>query len=149
MKLTVIGKAVNKLLKLPEIVAIETTIQETYERSFTWTCGGCFALAEAFTKAIPHAELWVIGEKEENDWASHHAVCKIGEYFYDGNGQNTAKQLLAPYKGKLVKLGKVKTWIDADPPDSLWYPEQEFVRNEEIKLITKSLKQLLTVPSEA
>lgn len=129
-----------KLMKLPQIKAITKAIRKEYkEMDWGWTCGGCFAFAEAISASLPESELWAVGQKEPEDWASQHAVVKYNNEFYDAKGKQTEKSLLNNYgigKGK-VKLGSVLEWIDAEFPNSLWYPEQEFVTEEEMKLISK------------
>lgn len=112
---------------------------------FGWTNGGCFAFAEAITAAIPNSELWVVATKEEDDWASQHAVIKYQDKFYDAEGFQTEKDLLTNYGfiRPINKLGKVKGWVDR-VVFPLWYPEQEFVKDEEIKAITVEMQKLLS-----
>ena len=129
---TIISKVVNS----HEVKAIVKDIRKEYSW-WSWIRGGCFAFAEALTAAFPDVKLWVIAERLEVDWGSHHAFVKYHGKFYDATGRITKKGLNKPYKNCIVKMGEVDNWPDELP---LWYPEQEFVTQKEIKLITQMLR---------
>lgn len=111
------------------------------DEEFSWTCGGCFAFAEAINKGLPKSKLCVVGQfdKEVKDWVSQHAFVQYQNTYFDYNGTQTEEELkkyFVPSMGK-VKLGEVEKWTN------LWYPEQEYVTDEEIKAIKNQFVHLL------
>lgn len=135
-----IGKAIQKTLSSPLGKKV-TSRAKKIDPSFRWTCGGCFAFAEAMALAID-AELWVVAEwmPDDKDWASMHAFVNYKGKFYDATGEVTELKL-RQYKLKKTsqtKLAPVKGW------DDLWYPDQEFVNEEDIKSLAKKIKGLVS-----
>lgn len=132
-------------MKHPEIVKIHDSIKQDYYSEFGWTSGGCFALAEGLVAGLPKSELWAVGQKCEDDWAAQHAVMRYQDKFYDADGESSKETLLRTYswKSSPAKLDKVSNWVRRMPPNELWYPEQEFVSDKQIKTITKIFKQML------
>jgi hypothetical protein len=120
----------------PSVVDFVDDICENYWHSFTWTSGGCFAFAEAMVLAFPDAELWVVATREKRDWASQHAFAKYKGRYYDATGEVVEKFLLSNYHGE--KIGEVSSW-DTKNEFPLWYPSQEFVKNEEIQILANLL----------
>lgn len=143
------AEAIRELVNHPEVLAIVESVRAEYGdicSDWTWTKGGCFAIAEAIVAAVPKAELWAVGTFEGEDWASEHAFVRYKGRYYDADGESTEEVLLAKYghpERGAVKIGKVDDWVDLEEPDALWYPEQEFVTEEEIALMTKLFKRIL------
>lgn len=125
----------------PTLLNIQQNICTRYDDNFSWTCGGCFALAEAFAKSLKKSNLCAVGQfdKESKDWVAQHAFVEFNGNYYDYDGLRTESQLLQykiPNMGK-TKIGVVKTW------EKLWYPEQEFVTPKEIQQIKKEFSRLI------
>ena len=141
-------KIILELMTLPQIEAIRLSIRKDYFKGFGWTSGGCFAFAEAISASLPTSELWIVGvqTKGETDWTPNHAIVKFDGNFYDAKGQQSEKKLIKDFgwtnKGYKAKLGNVHEWLELEEPDCCWYPEQEFVREEEIHLIAKEFCKL-------
>ena len=117
------------------------------ERGFDWTSGGCFAFAEAARRcgaAVGAVAEWC---DDAGDWAPHHAFFVVGDCLYDATGRHTPRAMLRRYErmtGTSLRLGVVKGWSD------LWWPEQEYVKESEIRQITKQLRgNGLSIPKSA
>ena len=132
------------LVKDPRLKSICAEIKETYCESFEWNCGGCFAFAEALA-TIPGTELWAVGQKEKDDWATQHAFVKFKDHYFDSSGEISAGKLLKKYGDSYSesKLGRVSDWIKKPDPNGLWYPQQEFVKNTEIDSVVSVFLTLL------
>ena len=138
-----IDKIIKTTISDPKVIKIRDEIRKDFYNDFDWTCGGCFAFAEAIVAVLKGSELWVVGSYEQaeyhgepSDWAAQHAIVKYKGIFYDATGKVTKEFLLANFGvGRRTKIGKVETWIKSKPPHGLWYPQQEFVMDKEIKLI--------------
>jgi hypothetical protein len=132
-----IEQRIRSVLQHNEVKRFVDEIRKKHP-DWSWTQGGCFAFAEALKKAFG-AELWVVAQKEDEDWASQHAFVRYEGKFYDATGEVTEEQLLEyGWDSSPVKIGPVDNW---DDELSLWYPVQEFVSLEEIYLLSRLLKK--------
>jgi hypothetical protein len=132
----------------PFLLDLRNRIRESSgDRGFGWTRGGCFAFAAAARRC--GAEIGVVAEwcEDANDWAPHHAFLMVVDHLYDATGRHTPRAMLRRYErmtGKSLRLGAVKGWSD------LWWPEQEYVKESEIRQIAKQLRgNGLSIPKSA
>ncbi len=121
----------------PVLKSIQGDIVDNYYPEFTWTNGGCFSFAEAIVEVLKDAELWVVAEKTEDDWGTHHCFFNYNGAYFDYDGIVTEEWLLKKYGHGESKIGKVEGWKD------LWYPDQEFVLLSEMKEIGREFSKYI------
>jgi hypothetical protein len=109
---------------------------DTDTPDFSWTNGGCYALAEAISKTLKGSHLSVVAQydKESKDWVSQHAFVEFYGKNFDYNGKRSIKQL-CKYGLKCSNMGSVKVG-HVDNFNNLWYPDQEFVNDSQIREIS-------------
>ena len=134
--------AILRVVESPPLKRIVRSVRShENDRSWYWTSGGCFAFAEALVKVLG-GELYVVAQLCDDDWSAQHAIMKYRGQYYDATGLVTEKHLIATYgwTTSAVRIGSVNNW-DSELP--LWYPDQEFVTDEEIDLICTLLRKEL------
>lgn len=132
-----------QLVQARPVVEILNDIRRTHFDDFSWTFGGCYAFAEVLNDAIPCSELWCVATKDLYDWSSQHAFVKYKNRFYDSEGLNSKVNLLLRYGSINGKNKLMKVHDEEDFEEELWYPDQEFVTEEEKAIIKSEFLKLI------
>lgn len=138
MKRSSIDQVVKSITNMkPFLLSLQKKIRiDTKTPDFSWTNGGCYALAEAISKALNGSYLSVVAQydRESKDWVSQHAFVEFCGINFDYHGKRSIKQLckygLKSSNMGSVKVGRVDNW------NNLWYPDQEFINDNQIREIS-------------